>query len=258
MITETAVSSIAPTGTRLSGGPLYMYLAYMDDTGTGNKVERFQVMTAVIVADGFFHAAQSRAIGGLAAYIPEDKADEFWQKFEEFKGWQLFGGYGPFDGINQETRFGIIEYLLNLVSEFKMPIVYGAVEKEKLRKKSYGSALPLDMCFRICMDGIAEEMQRDFRHDFALLVADNSNADAKRLRESFYEFRRGMKREGREPFPTPHLHDDMYFGDSKYSIGIQLADLCGYFISKHLEGNPAGEGFYNLIKDRIVYSRVEP
>jgi hypothetical protein len=55
-----------------------------------------------------------------------------------------------------------------------------------------------------------------------------------------------------------HLHDDMYFGSSKDSIGVQLADLCGYFIAKHLEGDAAGEGFYDIIKDRIVYSKLEP
>ncbi|HVZ83650.1 MAG TPA: DUF3800 domain-containing protein [Terracidiphilus sp.] len=234
-----------------------MFLAYLDDTGS-DRESPFQVMTAVLVPDGFFHAAQSRIVGGLAAYIPEDKAEEFWQKFDEFKGWQLFGGYGPFEGIEQAVRDGIIEYLLELMNDFRLPIVYGAVDREKMRAQIWGTANPVDVCFRLCMDGIVGQMKGELTDGFALLIADNSTKDWKNMRDSFREFRSRMARPGREPFPTPYIHDDMYFGDSKFSIGIQLADLCGYFIAKHLEGNARAEGFYGLIKDRIVYSRVEP
>lgn len=234
-----------------------MFLAYMDDSGSSGKRQSFQVMTAVIIPHEFFHAIESRSIGGLSAYIPEDRAEDFWEKFDEFKGWQLFGGYGPFDGIDQRTRYGLIEYMLELVTEFRMSIVYGAVQKHKFGVNA--SANPLDVSFRVCMEGIAARVKQEATsEDYALLVVDFSNKDSKILHRSFHDFRRGMRREGMEPFPAAYLHDDMYFGDSRYSIGIQLADLCGYFIVKHLQGDPAGEGFYNLIKDRIVYSRVEP
>jgi len=55
-----------------------------------------------------------------------------------------------------------------------------------------------------------------------------------------------------------NIHDGMYFGDSKESVGIQLADLCSYFIAKHLEKDAAGDGFYLKIKDYITDSKVEP
>ncbi len=53
-------------------------------------------------------------------------------------------------------------------------------------------------------------------------------------------------RQIRPPDYNPRLwyvHDDMYFGSSKDSVGIQLADLCGYFIAKHLEGDVSIDGF---------------
>jgi hypothetical protein len=50
----------------------------------------------------------------------------------------------------------------------------------------------------------------------------------------------------------------MYFGNSVDSIGIQIADLCAYFIRKHLDGDAVAEGFYNIIKDCIVDYKVEP
>jgi hypothetical protein len=56
-----------------------------------------------------------------------------------------------------------------------------------------------------------------------------------------------------------YIHDEMYFGNSKESVGVQLADLACYFIRKHL-GNEdsAAEGFYNVFQDQIVYGKVDP
>ena len=55
-----------------------------------------------------------------------------------------------------------------------------------------------------------------------------------------------------------HFHDDMYFGDSRFSIGIQLADLCAYFIARHLEGDLEIQGFYEMVSPHIVFSQVHP
>jgi hypothetical protein len=49
------------------------------------------------------------------------------------------------------------------------------------------------------------------------------------------------------------ISDDMYFGDSQYSIGIQLADLCSYFIARHLDGDAEIKGFYEMIDPHIVF-----
>jgi hypothetical protein len=50
----------------------------------------------------------------------------------------------------------------------------------------------------------------------------------------------------------------MYFGSSRDSIGIQLADLCGYFISQHLQNKPEAECFYKEVEQRIFFSEVKP
>lgn len=55
-----------------------------------------------------------------------------------------------------------------------------------------------------------------------------------------------------------HFHDDMYFSDSRYSIGVQLADLCAYFIARHLNGDSETEGFYKMIQPHIVFSKSYP
>jgi len=78
------------------------------------------------------------------------------------------------------------------------------------------------------------------------------------LEHALYSIRKDLL-----PSPGPgnellHFHDDMYFGDSRFSIGIQLADLCAYFIARHLEGDLEIQGFYEMVSPHIVFSQVHP
>lgn len=170
----------------------------------------------------------------------------------------MFGEYGPFEGIKQDVRFRIIDYLLKIVARNNFPVIFGAVNKAELKKQVYASVSLLDMCFRSCLKGIISFMEQNASQQLALLIADDSTQEKKLLRVAFLDHRERMKPILGEQKLIP-LHDDMYFGDSKYSIGIQMADLCGYFIAKHIQGHhPEAEGFYEIIKDQIMYSRIEP
>src|SRR3954451_14261251 len=55
-----------------------------------------------------------------------------------------------------------------------------------------------------------------------------------------------------------HFHDDVFFGDSSYSVGIQLADLCSYFIARRLQGEEEINPFYELIEPHIAYGQFYP
>jgi hypothetical protein len=93
----------------------------------------------------------------------------------------------------------------------------------------------------------------------ALFIADGGDSkDRNAVQRSFRDLRTRMRPPQHTSGSLIYLHDDMYFGDSKYSIGIQLADLCGYFIARHLQGDAETEGFYNLFSERIVYSKTDP
>jgi hypothetical protein len=247
----------------------FVFLAYIDDSGTRDKRRKFQLMTSVIIPDGAFRSLEQFAAGSIAAYIPDDKADKFREQFREFKGFELFGGYGPFDGIGKDTRFKIIELLLSMIRTHSFALIFGAVDKaewEKQKSKSgekfiYGASTVDDICFRACLKGVGEFVERNWPSTFALTIADDStDKDIKNsMRSAFYSYRERVKPE-KWFTPVPFLHDDMYFGDSRYSIGIQLADLCGYIISRHLENDsdPDIQRFYGIIERHVMYSRMEP
>jgi len=248
---------------------LQMYLAYLDDSGTGNKTSPFQTMSAVIIADVQFTFLELIMGAAVEAIVPWEKMD----KFEEFHASELFCGKGIFEGIDQAKRFLVIETLLTTVAKYSIPIVYGAVDKAKLAKQLYGSADPVDFCFRSCMKGIDQWLKQQptatdssYVLQLGLLIVDDYQ-DGKlknQLRNSFRQFRKQLRpptaRFMNAQFDTGpwQLHDAMYFGNSKDSIGLQLADLCGYFIAKSLQGDTATKGFYDIIKGQIAYSKVEP
>jgi hypothetical protein len=50
----------------------------------------------------------------------------------------------------------------------------------------------------------------------------------------------------------------MFFGDSRFSVGIQLADMCSYFIARHLDGDTEIAQFYDKIEPHIVYGQIYP
>jgi hypothetical protein len=50
----------------------------------------------------------------------------------------------------------------------------------------------------------------------------------------------------------------MYFGDSRDSVGIQMADLCNYFMWRHLLKKKGGEKFYQLFSSQAQCAKPEP
>jgi hypothetical protein len=248
------------------GNITFMFLAYIDDSGTQNKNQPFQLMTAVIIPDTAFRSSELVASASLKAFIPHADFAQFTKKFKEFKGSDLFGGYGAFDGISEEIRFSIMGALLALVRNDKFPVIFGALDKAEWNERKsrdgdlfkYGAVEPVDICFRTCLKGINEFVSLNWPSEFAMPIADSpSDGDTKELlKKAFYNYRQRLS--VGELNNLPYLHDDMYFGDSKYSVGIQLADLCGFVVSRWLSKDERIERFYKLIENQIMYSRIEP
>jgi hypothetical protein len=244
---------------------VFVYLVYLDDSDTKSKSDKWQVLTAVVIRDDAFSALELISSLAIADLMPEGKRDAF----EEFRACELYGGYGVFEGIEQQKRFDAIRALLQLVRDLPAAIVYGAVNLEYLRKQVYASANPLDIAFRSCASGVqqwvADERLKNYQansiwsDDLALFIADDCDGKTKAaLQQSFRALRQRMRPPSFEAGQLCSVHDDMYFGDSKYSIGIQIADLCSYFIARHLQGDIGIEGFYKMIEQQIVSAKEEP
>lgn len=211
-----------------------MYLAYLDDSDTRQKQERWQVLTAVIVEDQHFNLVELLSSMVIEGLLPPEKYAEF----EEFHACELYGGYGVFSEIEQSKRFDAIDTLLQAVQNGSVVIVYGAVDLERLSKQVYASANPVDIAFRSCASGVEKWLESkaaqnlsecDFEKgimlpsSLCLFIADDGDKkDKAALQSSFRDMRRRMRPPVFEVGQLTFVHDDMYFGDSKFSIGIQF------------------------------------
>jgi hypothetical protein len=265
----------------INKGRAFVYLAYLDDSDTKSKHHKWQVVCGVVIEDRAFmlaEAAVKSARDLLLPLIAKDKLD----KFEEFHACELYGGYGVFEGIEQSKRFEVIRRLLFPLNFLNLSVVYGAVDMRELRKTIYGSANPLDISFRMCANGIQKWLENKMVADAERLAGGNMPTDLKdvldvavkallgtvgglviliadecdkAVKASLYSSFRQLRQSWSSVW---FFHDDMYFGDSRYSIGIQLADVCSYFIARHLEGDAETQEFYDLIKPYIVHAETYP
>lgn len=252
---------------------IFVNLAYIDDSDTKNKRRKWQVMAGVIIHDASFHWAESSMERVRDELVPPEKLD----KFEEFHASELYGGYGVFEGIPDDKRMDAITKLLRLLDAHEMSIVYGAVNIAELPFHFYASADPMDIAFRICLEGVDRWITG--RTDINVLrLSDGSKESFERLKHGLGNMANAMSRDmvivivdecspkTRDMLHTsyrafrysPNFHDDMYFGDSRYSMGIQLADLCAYFIGRHLEGDTETKPFYDMVSPHITFSLQQP
>jgi hypothetical protein len=271
-----------------------VHLAYLDDSDTKAKSIKWQVMAGVLIPDTSFKSLEM-ALGLLQnLFVPDDRSE----RFEEFHACELYGGYGIFDGIDKAIRLNVVGELLKLFGgRYPFPIVYGAVNLDQLKSALFASADPMDMTFRMCADGIAtwaarrvykragisyanddsyperdiENIPKDttkhpieiMMEELVILIVDDCDKKTKEVLYKSFRALRGRLLPSKTSGPINtgelfHFHDDMYFSDSRYSIGIQLADLCAYLIARHLEGDASVEEFYKTIEPNIVSAKTFP
>lgn len=239
----------------------FMYISYVDDSGSGtseadDKNCPFLVMGGPIIEEGKYLAMESALSSALKDLVPEEEWDDF-----EFHASNMFHGKPPFDRLGAEKCRDILQQVLEWMAMLKMPILYGSVNKPSLRIQVYSSADPVDMAFRLYLEALDDWfMMRVFQKEHAkgiLIVDDFEQGNArKRISRAFRQWRSKPLTRAVKTGLAHHLLDDIYFGDSKNSIGIQLADVCVYFIARHLAEKPDSEGFYNIIKDQIYRPKI--
>ncbi len=231
-----------------------MHLAYIDDTS--DKDCGLAMIGAILIEDKHFHKVE-----GLAGMVVEDLLpSEKLNQFEEFHAAELYGGHKIFEGIDEVKRFHAIEILLKVVRSFEMSFVYSVVDTRALSLSAFGGASPLDVAFRMCALGIEKQVARPGGEELCLFIMDDTK-DARLKNQLKCSFSSLRKRFGPPTWNSGRLwsvHDDMYFGASKDSVGIQIADLCNYFVARKLKMNGGEHSFYDIFSDRVICSKIEP
>lgn len=251
-----------------------MHLAYLDDSQQQGSLAMFG---AVVMPHGEFGWAERMHSIAVEQLFP---ADEIEERFQEFHAFELFNGEGAFKGISQEKRFTAITLLLMAVRDHHLPFIYAAIDEKKLAQSALSQGLfetahPLVAAFKLCLLGVEKwalsrhaQDEMGYRVDYAdqyLLIADDTKDQElkKRLRNSYRLLRAARPYVLKSPNRLWHAHDAMYFGDSRDSVGIQLADLCTYFMQRRLlkrdcNTKDKSDEFYEMFFGQAICAKPEP
>lgn len=252
-----------------------VHLAYLDDSRIPGSIAMFG---AVVIPHGEFGwAEQLHSIAIQHLFRP----DEIEEKFQEFHAWDLFKGEGAFKGFDKTKRHEAIRLLLMAMQNNGLPFIYAAIDEKKLAKSEMAQGLfevadPLIPAFKLCALGVElwaqnhhkqpspKGMLVDYQDQYLFVIDETTDQSFKKRLRSSYRLLR---------LPRPyiqsaknrlwHCHDAMYFGDSVESVGIQLADLCTYFMQRRLlkrdpQVKDDGDEFFNMFAPMAICAKPQP
>jgi hypothetical protein len=243
-------------------------VVYSDETGLGSrKDEPITVATAILLnMDTQWDQLEAAIDASLSKAMPVERAKRY-----EIKGKKLFYDVGKKRPLSEQL---LIDLLL-IAEQHKIPISFAAVDRagyqevfdDSSDKRVYGLA------FYECARHIDEYTHLEIPKEKLLWIADKSKAEL-RLKEGLADFRArqlmdmeqilnaiggkgwtqtaaSVKAFFTEPH-IAHLADTIYFGDSKESRALQLADVYSSTITRALNGDRLGRTFYSLIRPQII------
>jgi hypothetical protein len=251
-----------------------MHLAYLDDSQQQGSLAMFG---AIVIPHGEFGWAERMHSIAVEQLFPADEVEE---KFQEFHAYELFKGEGAFKGIDKAKRFDAITVLLMALRHYRLPFIYAAIDEKKLAKSAlpqglFETAHPLIPAFKLCLLGIekwaqsqhdhlAGSVRIDYSDQYLLIVDETKDQELKkRLRNSYRLLRAARPYVVKAPNRLWHAHDAMYFGDSRDSVGIQLADLCTYFMQRQLSktdisAKDESDEFFKMFSGQVICAKPEP
>lgn len=219
-----------------------MRLVFSDEAGTGDGTEPILVVAAVVVeGDHQWPLIETVRKNLVETYVREENRATF-----EFKASRLFAQLGK--GNNEI----LLREFLQIISTFQLVIGWGAIDRAGMRTHYAAENLACsnevmqDLAFRVVATQIEILMRKFWFTERAIWLADETRANP--------EMKAGLRQfQVATPFDEEilpkfeHIIDTIFFGSSKISLGIQLADACNFFIKRHLMRDKSAERYFQMI-----------
>lgn len=251
-----------------------MYISFIDDsgsTGANAKDEQcpYQIVGGPVIDSSLYTDLRTEIVKIYADAIGFDSQEpdnSAWID-AEFHAQKMFHAQEePYATIGREGCHQFLQGALTLLAERNIPIIYGLIDKRSFLGTPFEDAAnPASVCCNLYFKSLINWWLAGGSPptgwsggEPALLIADASEGDKKsefrkRLTGAFKTCLRQLeKRDDWGLSPALSLFDDIYFGDSKQSIGLQLADISMFFIHRWANKHPDAEGFHNIIKPVVV------
>jgi hypothetical protein len=260
---------VIPASLEASEG-LHVYLSYFDDGGKG----QIKVFGGLVVDHRRYYLLE-RAVGFAIGPILGIKSDEEF----ELKGSDLIRGKGKCEPFPEQKRRAAVTELLQNIRTQEAAYIYSAVDTEALARSPVRSTNWMDLGFSMCALQVDEFIREEFGHlikaagtdrekyaqvemPLSLIIVDDCDKEPKdRIKKSYRRMRRRLHvpSSGLADQQLRNVLDDMYFGDSAYSAGLQLADICNHIMWGHLSGTEDDPKLYEaLLACRVFSARHEP
>ena len=254
-----------------------VFLTYLDDGGK----DGIKVFGGVIVPMPWFTNFESSSAVVIAKLLPDERRETF----DEFHASDLYAGTKTFEGLPEEGRYAAICELLQERARYSLTYVYSAIDMRRLQRAPVRSASWLDTAFFMCVRKIDELLRHQgFRNieqwhkghvmgitpawplNVMILDEPGNAADKHKIRSTFRLMRQTVVRSMR-PIPgggfqhsseTACQLDDLFFGSSADSIGLQVADVCNWVMWRYLRDRVEDDFYKALMKGDVVCAKHEP
>ena len=230
----------------------WVYLTCLDEVESHG--ERYQIVCAILLRQDKSDLPEDLLAGVIEEAVPESSSAPF-----EFHAADLYESKGRFAGLPRARAIETLESCVRWIADCDIPIVFGAVDTMQHSGEDIrGKAHPAGDAFTICAKGAELWMHENAKDQLGILIVDSSASPEVRqaVQRSFRDLTRHVHALGSNRLVLKHFSDDLYFGDSACSFGIQLADICCFFIDRHINGDPDTEHFYSMIEPNIINSQV--
>lgn len=153
---------------------------------------------------------------------------------------------------NPNKREKFLDELSILIKESDFKILASVIRKENLVKSYTQPYNPYDLALKFNLERILVLMKRLKQNKVRIIAESRGKNEDDALRLSFYQIiEKGTERISKNDFKEFEFILT-FLPKSNNIIGTQLADLCGYPISRYVL-NPDGENkSYELIKDKFI------
>jgi len=250
----------------------FVRVVYMDGAGSGDEgLEPICVYAGVIVRPDEDWTDLERTLKTIRDEEYQPRNSESF----EFHACDLFE---ESKGKNGERAYRTLMALLDVPAALELPIVCGAINrqfttefmkglkpradnpKKELNKTTPGfrwnDVIP---AFILCAQAAESWFRKCAANERCLLIADESNKPGSGRptidEDTKIELRRIRQH---RKYQLDHIINTVYFGDSRFSLAIQLADACAYFIKRHLMGREDSDLYFRKIKEQIKSWKFVP
>ena len=208
-----------------------MFISYFDESTSQDKTH---VLVAAVIAKETEIGKIEEVFSFLRKFENPDN------RFAEFHATDLFHAKGVFKDIGREEASRIVYKQAHFIGASSLSVVYAFVDVQKHKDSVHRGATPLSVAFQKCLAMVEAKLASQAPDESAIAIFDDpDDAEVKNdLETAFRNLRNPLTGE------LEHFRDDLLFGNSAFSAGLQMADLCAFLCRRHEEEKENTEEMY--------------